>query len=107
MLEEVDFTYKDSNTKTAWEIGFTYKYPFNDTYRFEFETYYRDYLSYTRDNNSDFRYEVFAVAKLNIKTGKDFFVEPYVSYFRAKDRENKKAGSNVVFGVAVAYSEIF
>lgn len=107
MLEEVDFTYKDSNTKTAWEIGFTYKFPLNDTYRFEFETYYRDYLSYTRDNNSDFRYEVFAVAKLNIKTGKDFFVEPYVSYFRAKDRENKKAGSNVVFGVAVAYSEIF
>lgn len=107
MVEEWDMTYKKDDTKTAWQIGGTYKYPFADKYRFEFETYYRDYLSYSRYEATDFKHEWSAIAKLNIKVHDKFFVEPYVSYFRAEDRKNDKAGSNVMFGVAVAYSEIF
>ncbi|MBE6453207.1 MAG: DUF3078 domain-containing protein [Alphaproteobacteria bacterium] len=107
MVEEFDTTYDKDDTKTAWQIGLTYKYPFADKYRFEFETYYRDYMSYSRYEPTDFRYEWAAIAKLNVKVHDKFFVEPYVSYFRAEDRKNDKAGSNVVFGVAVAYSEIF
>ncbi|MBQ9731903.1 MAG: hypothetical protein IJV97_02310 [Alphaproteobacteria bacterium] len=107
LVEELDLTYKKDDTKTAWQIGMTYKYPFADKYRFEFETYYRDYLSYSRYEPTDFKYEWSAIAKLNVKVHNQFFLEPYISYFRAKDRKNDKSGSNVIFGVAVAYSEIF
>ncbi|MBE6445572.1 MAG: DUF3078 domain-containing protein [Alphaproteobacteria bacterium] len=107
MVEEWDTTYKKDDTKTAWQIGMTYKYPFAEKYRFEFETYYRDYMSYSRYEATDFRYEWFAIAKLNVKVHDKFFVEPYASYFRADDRKRDKAASSLVFGVAVAYSEIF
>ena len=106
MVEEVDYTYTNDDTKIAWQTGFTYKYPFADKYRFEFESYLRDYVSYSRYEGDDFKYEFSAVAKLNIMTGNNFFVEPYVSYFRAEDRESKKAGSNVMFGVAVAFTDV-
>ena len=105
-VEELDFTYAKEDTKTAWQIGFTYKYPFLQKYRFEFESYYRDYLSYSRYEPTDFRYEFFAIAKLNIMVADKFFVEPYVSYFRAEDREHNKAGSNLMFGVAVAFTDV-
>ena len=106
ILEEFDFTYAKEDTKTAWQIGFTYKYPFLKKYRFEFESYYRDYLSYSRYEATDFRYELFAVAKLNIAVSDNFFVEPYVSYFRAEEREQNKAGSSLVFGVAAAFTDV-
>ncbi len=105
-VEELDFTYPQSERKTAWQIGFTYKYQLAERYRFELESYYRDYLSYSRYEGTDFRYEFFAIAKLNYQFSEQFFVEPYVSYFRAEDREHNQAGSNVVFGVAVAFSDV-
>lgn len=106
MVEEFDFTYAREDTKTAWQIGFTYKYPFADKYRFEFESYYRDYLGYSRYEATDFRYEFYAIAKLNIMVASKFFVEPYVSYFRAEDREHNKSGANLMFGVAVAFTDL-
>ena len=106
VVEEFDFTYAEEDTKTAWQIGFTYKYPFAERYRFEFETYYRDYLGYSRYEATDFRYEFFAIAKLNIMVSDNFFAEPYVSYFRAEDRTHNKAGSNLIVGAAVAFTDI-
>ena len=106
MVEELDFTYADTNTKTAWQIGFTYKNQLSEKYRFELESYYRDYLGYSHYEGTDFRYEFFAIAKLNIMFFKRFFAEPYLSYFRAEDREHNKAGSNLMFGVAVAYTDV-
>lgn len=105
-VEEFDLTYVREETKTAWQIGFTYKYPFADKYRFEFETYYRDYLGYSHYEATDFRYEFFAIAKLNIMVADKFFIEPYASYFRAEDREHNKAGSNLVVGAAVAFTDV-
>ena len=105
-LEELDFTYANEDTKTAWQIGFTYKHPFAQKYRFELECYYRDYLSYSRYESTDFRYEFFTIAKLNVMMRDKFFLEPYISYFRAEDREHKKAASNLMFGVAAAFTEI-
>ena len=106
LVEEFDLTYAHNNTKTAWQIGFTYKYPFADKYRFEFESYYRDYLGYSRYEATDFRHEFSAIAKLNIAVAPKFFVEPYVSYFRAEDREHNKSGANLMFGVAVAFTDL-
>lgn len=106
MVEELDTTYDKDDTKTAWQIGFTYKYPFKEKYRFEFEAVYRDYMSYSRYEPTDMKYEFSAIAKLNMMVSDKFFVEPYMSYFRGEDRENKKAGSNVLVGVAVAYTDI-
>ena len=105
-LEELDFTHANEDTKTAWQIGFTYKHPFAQKYRFELECYYRDYLSYSRYESTDFRYEFFTIAKLNVMMRDKFFLEPYISYFRAEDREHKKAASNLMFGVAAAFTEI-
>ncbi len=105
-VEEFDLTYAREDTKTAWQIGFTYKYPFADKYRFEFETYYRDYLGYSHYEETDFRYEFFAIAKLNMMVSDKFFVEPYVSYFRAEDREHNKAASNFVVGAAFALTDV-
>ncbi len=107
LVEELDVTYNKDDDKLAWQVGFTYKYPFANKYRFEFESYFRDYMSYSRYEETDFKYEWSAIAKLNIKLNDKFFIEPYVSYFRAEDRGNNKAGSNVIFGVAAAYSEVF
>ena len=63
-------------------------------------------MSYSRYEATDMKYEFSAIAKLNMMVSDKFFVEPYVSYFRGEDRENNKAGSNVVVGVAVAYTDI-
>lgn len=106
MVEEFDLTYARAETKTAGQIGFTYKYPFAGKYRFEFESYYRRYLGYSHYEATDFRYEFSAIGKLNIMVAQKFFVEPYVSYFRAEDRKHNKSGANLMFGVAVAFTDV-
>ena len=106
MVEEFDLTYARAETKTAGQIGFTYKYPFAKKYRFEFESYYRKYLGYSRYESTDFRYEFSAIGKLNIMVAQKFFVEPYISYFRAEDKKHNKSGANLMFGVAVAFTDV-
>ncbi len=106
-VEEFDFTYPETNTKTAYELGATFKYQLLDNTRFELESYYRDYMSYSHYQGTDLTYELSVLGRLYIKISETWQLEPYVSYFQAKDRETARSTSDFVLGLGFSYTNIF
>ena len=45
--------------------------------------------------------------RLDVKLNNKLSMAPYISYFRAKDRQSKVYGSNFMLGISFAYSSIF
>lgn len=107
IVEEMDFTYPSTNTRTGYELGATYKYQLLDNTRFEFETYYRDYLSYSHYRGTNPIYELSMLGRLFIKVSDTWQLEPYVTYFQTKDRESAKSASDFVIGLGFSYTNIF
>ena len=104
---EIDMTYNPSDQKSAWEIGITAQYPLRDGVKFELESYFRDYLTYSRYVGTDFKYDFNLVTRMSVKINDTFSIAPFMSYRRAQAREASAAGSNFMIGVSLAYSDIF
>ncbi len=106
-VEELDLTYDRSDTKSAWEIGVTAEYPLRDGVKFQLESYFRDYVIYSRYIGTDFKYEFNLTSRMDVKLNDHISLAPYISYIRAQSREASVAGSNFMIGLSLAYSELF
>ena len=105
---EYDMTYSDDRTtKSAYEIGWRTEFAHSDDVKFQFEGYFRDYLSYSKYVATDLKYELSAVARMDVKMRNNFSLAPYVQYFRGEARGVDKTGSNFMIGLSLAYSNLF
>ena len=107
-VAEYDMTYSDrKNTKSAYEIGWRTEYVQSDQVKFQFEGYFRDYLSYSEYVYTDLKYELSAIARMDVKIRNNFSLAPYIQYFQGEARGVGKTGSNFMIGLSFAYSELF
>ena len=104
---EADLTYAETNYKSAYEIGIRAEYPLRDGVKFQLESYFRDYLSYSRYIGTDFRYEFNLTSRMEVKIKDEFGLAPFISYFQAQSRQVDKSGSNFMIGLSLSYSQIF
>ena len=106
-VQELDLTYDDADTKLAYEIGITAEYPLREGVKFQLESYFRDYVAYSTYRGTDFKYEFNLTSRMDVKLNDTLSLAPYLSYFRAQDRESPSAGSNFMIGLSLAYSDLF
>lgn len=106
-VEELDLTYDKADTKSAWEIGIDAEYPLRDGVKFQIESYFRDYVIYSRYVGTDFRHEFSLIGRMDVKLNDTFSLAPYISYLRAQSREASRSGSNFMVGISLAYSSLF
>ena len=107
-VAEYDITYSErKNTKSAYEIGWRTEYVQSEQVKFQFEGYFRDYLSYSEYVYTDLKYELSAIARMDVKILNNFSLAPYIQYFQGEARGVGKTGSNFMIGLSFAYSELF
>ncbi len=107
IVEELDLTYSQSDTKTAYEIGIRSEYPLRDGVKFQLDGYFRDYVIYSRYIGTDFKYELDVTGRLDVKLTDTFSLAPYINYYQAQDRQTPVKGSNFVIGIALSFSNLF
>ena len=105
-VQELDLTYS-SDTKLAYEIGFKGEYPLREGVKFQIESYFRDYVYYSTYRGTDFEYEFNLTSRMDVKLNNTLSLAPYITYFRAQDRQSDVAGSNFMIGLSLAYSDVF
>lgn len=105
-VQELDLTYS-SDTKLAYEIGFRGEYPLREGVKFQIESYFRDYVYYSTYRGTDFEYEFNLTSRMDVKLNDTLSLAPYITYFRAQDRQSDVAGSNFMIGLSLAYSDVF
>ncbi len=106
-VEELDMTYHKADTKTAYEVGIRAEYPLREGVKFSLDSYFRDYVLYSRYVGTDFKYEFSLIARMDVKLKNDFSMGPYIQYFQAQAREAKNAGSNFMIGLSLSYASLF
>lgn len=106
-VEEWDLTYSDDIKKLAYEIGIKAEYPLREGVKFQLESYYRDYVHFSRYEGTDFDYELNVTGRMDVKMTDCVSLAPYLTYFEAKARGAEKKGSNFLVGLSLAYSELF
>ena len=105
---EYDMTYSDNrNAKSAYEIGWRTEYAQSEQVKFQFEGYFRDYLTYSEYVSTDLKYELSATARMDVKIRNNLSLAPYVQYFQGEARGVGKTGSNFMIGLSLAYSDLF
>ncbi len=105
---EYDFTYSDNKvSKSAYEIGFRMRKSVSKEVRYEFEGYFRDYVTFSQYVPTDLEYELNLIARMRVKVYKQFSLSPYINYFQGKARGVDKEGSNFLIGVAFAFSDCY
>lgn len=105
---EYDITYSDNkNSKLAWEIGATAKYPLREGVELQFDGYFRDYLTYSEYISTDLKYDLNATGRMNVKLVDKLSLSPFVSYRMAKSREAEDFGSNFTIGLSLSYSDLY
>jgi hypothetical protein len=104
---EYDLTYANNKTtKGAYELGFKAEKPLYEGVKFQFEGYYRDYISYSGYQATDLKYEFSLVGRMDVKIKDNFSLAPYVEYFQGESRSSQKTGSNFMIGFSVAYAKL-
>ena len=106
-VQELDFTYDKADTKLAYEVGVSAEYPLREGVKFQLESYFRDYVAYSTYRGTDFKYEFNLTSRMDVKLTNTMSLAPYITYFRAQDREAAGAGSNFMMGLSLAYSDLF
>ncbi len=104
---EVDLTYSKEVSKSAYELGLKGEYPLRDGVKFELDTYFRDYLTYSSYNPNDFEYEFSLTSRMMVDIYKGIKFGPYIQYLQAIDRGSKDYGSSTIIGVAVSYDGVW
>lgn len=104
---EEDLTYSDANTKYAYEIGIRAEYPLRDGIKFQLDSYYRDYIYFSRYQGTDFKYEFNFTSRMEVEVKDSFKIAPYIAYFQAQSREADVKGSNLMIGVSFGFSNLY
>ena len=106
---EADYTPKPGPevTRDAFEAGFRVETDIREGVKFVCWSYYRKYLSESRETITDLDYEAEAEARLDIKLWNNLAVAPFVNYYCASAKHFNSVGENWYTGVALSYSTFF
>ena len=104
---EEDLTYSEANTKYAYEVGIRAEYPLRDGVKFQLDSYYRDYIYFSRYQGTDFKYELNFTSRMEVEVKDSFKIAPYIAYFQAQSREADVKGSNLMIGVSFGFSNLY
>lgn len=102
-VEEADFTYGDTNMKTAGEIGYKFEYQIREDMKFVSDGYFRKFFIYDMYRNTDFKYEAETNNRLDVTIVGNLSFAPFVNYKIAKTRGAKKERSNTTVGLSLGY----
>ncbi|MBR2300034.1 MAG: hypothetical protein IJ870_05630 [Alphaproteobacteria bacterium] len=102
-VEEADFTYGNTNMKTAGEIGYKFEYQVRDDMKFVSDGYFRKFFVYDKYRNTDFKYEAETNNRLDVTIVGNLSFAPFVNYKIAKTRAAKKSRSNTTVGLSLGY----
>ena len=100
-------TYSDDIKKTAYEVGLKAEYPLREGVKFQLDTYFRDYVYFSRYEGTDFDYEYNITGRMDVAMVHNVSLAPYITYFEAKARNADKKGSNFLVGISLAYANLF
>lgn len=106
-VQEWDLTYSDDIKKSAYELGIKAEYPLREGVKFQLDTYFRDYVYFSRYEKTDFDYEFNVTGRMDVALVDCISLAPYLTYFEAKARGANSKGSNFLIGVSVAYANLF
>ncbi len=102
-VEEADFTYGDTNMKTAAEIGYKFEYQIRDDMKFVSDGYFRKFFIYDTYRNTDYKFEAETNNRLDVTIVGNLSFAPFVNYKIAKTRGAKKERSNTTVGLSLGY----
>lgn len=102
-VEEADFTYGDTNMKTAGEIGYKFEYVIRDDMKFVSDGYLRKFFIYDKYRNTDFKYEAETNNRIDVTIVGNLSFAPFVNYKIAKSRGAKKRRSDTTVGLSLGY----
>ncbi len=102
-VEEADFTYGDTNMKTAGEVGYVFEYELREGVKFVSNGYWRQFFVYDKYRNTDFKYEAETNNRLDVAIIGGLSFAPFVNYKLAKTRGASKYRSNTTVGVSLGY----
>ena len=102
-VEEADFTYGNTNMKTAGEFGYEFEYQIRDDMKFVSDGFWRLYFVYDTYRNTDFKYEAETNNRLDVAIMGGLSFAPFVNYKIAKTRGAKKNRSDTTVGLSLGY----
>ncbi len=102
-VEEADFTYGDTNMKTAGEVGYQFEYQIRDDMKFVSDGFFRKFFIYDKYRNTDFKYEAETNNRLDVTIVGNLSFAPFVNYKIAKTRAADKYRSNTTVGLSLGY----
>lgn len=102
-VEEADFTYGDTNMKTAGEVGYKFEYVIRDDMKFISDGYLRKFFIYDKYRNTDFKYEAETNNRIDVTIVGNLSFAPFVNYKIAKSRGAKKRRSDTTVGLSLGY----
>ena len=102
-VEEADFTYGDTNMKTAAEVGYKFEYAIRDDMKFISDGYFRKFFIYDRYRNTDFKFEAETNNRIDVTIVGNLSFAPFVNYKVAKSRGAKKRRSDTTVGLSLGY----
>ena len=106
-VHEYDFTYSETISKLAAEIGWRLEYQVREGVKLSTNGYYREYLSYSVYEATDLERDFSAVLRLDTNLWGDLTMGPYVQYRRARARGVDVYGSNLIMGISFNYITSF
>lgn len=106
-VHEYDFTYSQTISKLAAELGWRLEYQVREGVKLSTNGYYREYLSYSVYEATDLERDFSAVVRMDTNLWGDLTMGPYVQYRRARARGADVYGSNFIMGVSFNYITSF
>ena len=106
-VHEYDFTYSQTISKLAAELGWRLEYQVCEGVKLSTNGYYREYLSYSVYEPTDLERDFSAVVRMDTNLWGDLTMGPYVQYRRARARGADVYGSNFIMGVSFNYITSF
>lgn len=106
-VHEYDFTYSQTISKLAAEVGWRLEYQVREGVKLSTNGYYREYLSYSVYEPTDLERDFSAVLRMDTNLWGDLTMGPYVQYRRARARGVDVYGSNFIMGISFNYITSF
>lgn len=102
-VEEADYTYGDTNMKTAAEVGYKFEYVIRDDMKFVSDGYFRKFFIYDKYRNTDFKFEAETNNRIDVTIVGNLSFAPFVNYKIAKTRGARKRRSDTTVGLSLGY----
>lgn len=106
-VEEADFTYSQTNMKTAGEIGYKFECDIREDMKFVSDGYYRHFFIYDQYERTDYKYEMETNNRIDVKIIGNLSFAPFVNYKLAKTRGARKSRSDTTVGLSLGYQNTY